>query len=224
MPYSPSTPAPTACRLRSAVRWKVPTGSGRSRRRRRAVVAHADSDHPGPDGAGRAAIGRPRRDRVRPRPGRLHRPAHRLCGGPGTGIRCPGRAVARRCRCCRSIRCWCWPSRRACSMRPRPRAGRCWPCSMRAWTRSMPAVIGGMRGAGRPWRDRRWRAAGPAGRGREAMAGNVFEQLRRAAARCRPLARPCVARRAARCCAWRRAAGRRPRGRSGAGLAALHPR
>ena len=37
--------------------------------------------------AGRARLRRAARHRLRPRPGRLHRPAHRLRGGPGPGLR-----------------------------------------------------------------------------------------------------------------------------------------
>ena len=40
-----------------------------------------------PAGRSRPRPRRPRRDRLRPRPGRLHRPAHRLRGGPGAGLR-----------------------------------------------------------------------------------------------------------------------------------------
>ena len=78
-------------------------------------------------GAGRHHRARARRGRLRPRAGRLHRPAHRLLGGAGTGVRRgqPGaadRQPARRRRRRARAR---WRTHRLCGSR--------WT---RAWTRS----------------------------------------------------------------------------------------
>ena len=59
----------------------------RERQRRQQGLGRAGAGDPGPARRGRPAPRRSRRDRLRPRPGRLHRPAHRLLGGPGPGLR-----------------------------------------------------------------------------------------------------------------------------------------
>ena len=78
-------------RHRAHVRWRwSAAGAVRAarKRRRRAGFGRAD---PGRDGAcwptPVSQLQRPRRDRLRPRPGRLHRAAHRLRGGAGLRVR-----------------------------------------------------------------------------------------------------------------------------------------
>ena len=61
------------------------------RRGRRRRFGAADPADPAAAAAGRARLSRAARHRLRQRAGRLHRPAHRLCGGPGPGL---GRGAA----------------------------------------------------------------------------------------------------------------------------------
>ena len=90
--------------LGRARRRRLVHGDGRRRRaasatllpRSHALLAQA-----------RLTLADARRHRLRPRPGRLHRAAHRLRGGAGPGLR------AWRGRCCRSTACSSWPRTRA---------------------------------------------------------------------------------------------------------------
>ena len=145
---------------------------------RRAGIGDADPRHPGPAGASRPGLGRPGRHRVRPRPGLFHRAAHRLLGRARAGIR------QRRSGACRGH----LAGRGRRRLPPRRRASRWWPCSMRAWTRSISP-----RTSAKP---ARWRQQGEFGLARPeavtvapgwSLAGNAFaaygERLPPAAAR-----------------------------------------
>ena len=152
---------------------------------------------------------RPRRDRLRPRPGRLHRPAHGLLGGPGPGPR------RRRCRCWPSTAWPCWPKTRSRAAWRRPSVWVAMDARMdevyaAAYRRDGAAV-------GQPCRRRR------CGRSlRSPQPGAATRRPASPARRSTPSARACRAGGAAHC----RAAGpRRGAGAAGArGLAARRSR
>ena len=146
---------------------------------------------------------RARRDRVRPRPGRVHRLAHRLLGRAG-----PGRS-ARASRCCRSTPCSRSPKTRAASIAA-PRD---------VWV-AMDARMDEVYAAHYAHADARWHVARRAGalHARSALNARWREQAPLAVARQRA-GRVRRAARRARC-----AAPRRTRGRSAKALLQPRPR
>ena len=153
----------------------------------------------------RISVARARRDRVRPRPRRLHRLAHRVLGGPGSRVRRRQAGAADR------HACWRSPRMRA----PARRARDVW-VAMDARMDEIYAAqyalrgrtLGGRRRAGADDARRlnaRWRDAAAASR-RGQCAGGLRRRLRRGDARaCAPDACAARGRHAAR---WRALRGR----------------